>query len=57
VDLIGSAIGALLVASVLIPWLGFAGAGIVPGVLSLVTAFVALVDRTAIERSAVEVTS
>jgi spermidine synthase len=49
VDLIGSALGALLVAVVLIPMLGIVVASIVPGILSLSTALVALVRRKSIE--------
>jgi len=49
VDLIGSALGALLVAVVLIPMLGIVAASIVPGLLSLLAALVALIQRKSIE--------
>jgi spermidine synthase len=49
VDLIGSALGALLVAVVLIPMLGIIAASVIPGILSLSTALVALVQRRSIE--------
>jgi predicted membrane-bound spermidine synthase len=49
VDLIGSALGALLVAVVLIPMLGIVAASVVPGVLSLSTALAALIQRKSIE--------
>jgi predicted membrane-bound spermidine synthase len=49
VDLIGSALGALLVAVVLIPMLGIIAASVIPGLLSLSMAFVALVQRRSIE--------
>jgi len=49
VDLIGSALGALLVAVVLIPVLGIIAASMIPGLLSLSTAIVALVQRKSIE--------
>jgi spermidine synthase len=49
IDLIGSALGALLVAVVFIPVLGFAAAGIVPGILILLTALIAVVRRKSIE--------
>ena len=53
VDLIGSALGALLVAVVLIPMLGIIAASIVPGILSLLTAVVVFVQRKSIERTTV----
>lgn len=53
VDLIGSALGALLVAVVLIPMLGIIAASVVPGILSLLTALVVLVQRKSIERTIV----
>ncbi|MCX6143318.1 MAG: hypothetical protein NTZ35_08865 [Ignavibacteriales bacterium] len=49
VDLIGSALGALLVAVVLIPMLGIIAASIIPGILSLSTALVVLVQRKSID--------
>lgn len=49
VDLIGSALGALLVAVVLIPMLGIVAASVVPGVLSLSAALAAVVQRKSIE--------
>ena len=49
VDLIGSALGALLVAVVLIPMIGLVAASVVPGILSLSTALVVLVRRKSIE--------
>jgi spermidine synthase len=49
VDLIGSALGALMVAVIIIPMLGFVSAGIVPGVLCLLTAIIAAVRRKSIE--------
>ena len=49
VDLIGSALGALLVAVVLIPMLGIVAASIVPGILSLSAALAAIIQRKSIE--------
>jgi spermidine synthase len=49
VDLIGSALGALLVAVVLIPMLGIVAASVIPGILSLSTALVVLIQRKSIE--------
>ena len=53
VDLIGSALGALLVAVVLIPLLGVVAASVVPGVLSLSAAVAAVVQRKSIEETIV----
>jgi predicted membrane-bound spermidine synthase len=49
VDLIGSALGALLVAIVLIPLLGAVAASIVPGILSISAAVVAVVWRKKVD--------
>jgi len=51
VDLIGSALGALLVTLVLVPLLGLLAASIVPGALCLLAALAALVRRKSIEQT------
>jgi predicted membrane-bound spermidine synthase len=50
VDSIGSALGALLVAVVLIPVFGIVAASLIPGILSMATALVVLGRRKSIER-------
>ena len=51
VDLIGSALGALLVTILLIPMLGIVMASVVPGALSLLTAIIAFARKGSIEAS------